>query len=212
MDSCCLAVTTFVAIVGLPEHLPVHFHAPSRHQLGGPVKLARGRFLGQKLSGLQKADEPVAQPHRHGGVEQSGLAGDRLRFIGGFFAKLFPHLQTGGARVAFLRHQRAKGIFVPLAVMRQLPGFHRLQRHRQARQHVERALILLINLRIRDGLDQGAVVGASCCCHCRSSRRPGFWLWRKKLFSRRQCRERFDGSTAQPNNPARGGTGSLAPL
>ncbi len=164
----------FGGIVGLPEHIPIHFHAPSRHQFDGPVKLTPGRLPAEKLSGLQITDKPVAQPHRHGGVEQPDRTGDRLRFMGGFFAKLFPYLQTSGARVTFLRHQRAKGIFVPLAMMRQLPGFHRLQRHRQTCQHVERALILLINLRIRDGFDQGAVVIATAIAAHRDDRGPGF--------------------------------------
>ena len=105
----------------------------------GFLKLRFGRFLAENLADLEEAHQPVAHAHRHRAVAQTDRAGDRLRFAGGLMAQAFLRLQAGGARAAFFGKQRAKSVLIALAVVRQLPGFDRLQGDGQAGQVAESA-------------------------------------------------------------------------
>ena len=73
------------------------------------------------------------------------MANHRLRLHRGALGQLLLDLQAGGAGAALLRDHRAEGVFVPLAVVRQLPGLHRTQRHRQTRRFAERSCVVLVH-------------------------------------------------------------------
>jgi hypothetical protein len=64
------------------------------------------------------------------------------------------HLEAGGAGAALLRHERAKGVLVPLSVVGQLPRFHRAQHDRQSGGVTERALVILVHFRTGEDFDQ----------------------------------------------------------
>ena len=81
-------------------------------------------------------------------------------FKPGAFRKLLLHLQAGRARPALFRQHGAQGILVALAVVRQLPRFHRAQRDGQAGGFAERLLVILKDLRVNQALDQALVVVA----------------------------------------------------
>src|SRR4051812_31651864 len=77
-------------------------------------------------------------------------------------------LKAGRARPALGRHETAKKVFVPPAMMRQLPRLHRAQSDRQASGFAKRALIILVNLRGRELLHHLAVaisVGGGVSIH-----------------------------------------------
>ena len=63
-------------------------------------------------------------------------------------------LQAGGTTAAFLRHERAERVFLPLAVVGQLPRFDGPQRDRQSGGFAEGAFVILVNLRVRQCLRQ----------------------------------------------------------
>ena len=79
-------------------------------------------------------------------------------FAGGLLAQAFLHLQAGGAGAVFLGQERAKGVLIAFAVVGQLPGFDRLQGHRQAGQVAEGALVVAIDAGTGQGLHQRPVV------------------------------------------------------
>jgi len=118
---------------------------------------AAGRFA-EHLAGLQKADQPIAEPHRDGGLAQAGGAGERMRLLGRGGGQLFLHRQARRAGAAGLQHHGAKGAFVALPMMGELPGLHRPQRHRQPGRLGEGARIILKHHGIVQRLDQAAVV------------------------------------------------------
>ncbi len=92
----------FAGKISFAQGLAVYIQSPLLHLFFRPFKLGLGRFFTEQLPGLEKANQPVAQPDRHGRVAKSGSAGHRLRLGRGLGAKPFLHLQTGGASPALL--------------------------------------------------------------------------------------------------------------
>src|SRR5947209_20433521 len=99
----------------------IFVYTPLGHKLDRSRKLRLGWFFTENLAGLQKADQLIAQAHRHGGITHSHRTRNRVWFLGRAFRKRFLHLQTGATRAAFLSQDFAKRIFIALAMMRQLP-------------------------------------------------------------------------------------------
>ena len=140
--------------IGLLQFRGVHVHSPFADQPHRALELGPGGRLAKHLAGLQEADQPVAQPHRHGGVAQARRAAHGMGFLRRARRQSLLHLQAGGASAARLQHHRAEGALVALAVMRELPRFHRPQRHRQTRGFGERPLVILEYLGVAQRLDQ----------------------------------------------------------
>ena len=109
--------------------------------------------------------------------------------------KAFLRLQARGAGAAFLGEQRAKSVFIALAVVRQLPGFDRLQRDRQAGQIAERAFVVAVDAGVGQGVHQGAVALAVF------RRRGGVETVGLRLVSPGgHCRNRFSNYCSHESN------------
>ena len=182
--------------IGLFELGLVHVDPPFLHQLKRALELGFGGSLAKHLAGLQEADQPVPQAHRHRCVAQARRTADRVWLVGRHFGKLFLHLQARGAGPARLRHNSAERTFIALAVMGKLPRFHRAQGHRQPRGFGEGPFVVLKDLRVAESLNQAAVAAgcgvaarfAGCsfrgCAICpRAPATPrGFFGWRRAGF------------------------------
>ena len=107
---------------------------------------------------MEEADEAFAQLHRHRGVAQAGRAGDALRLVAGFAAKLFLHLEAAGAGAALLGEQGAEGILLPLSVVGQLPGLQRAEGDGQAGDLGESPFVLLVRLGVNNCVDEFAII------------------------------------------------------
>ena len=110
------------------------------------------------LAGLEEADQLLPQTNRHRRIHQAQLAGHRGGLKPGAFRELLLHLQAGSAGPAFFRQHGAEGILVALAVMGQLPRFHRAQRDGQTGGFAEGLLVILEDFRVDQALDQVLVV------------------------------------------------------
>ena len=169
--------------IGLLELGRVHIDAPFLYQLERAPELGFGGPLPKHLARLQKADQPVPQPHRHRRIAQARRAADGVRFLARHFGKLLLDLEAGGTGAAGFRHDGAEGAFVALAMMRKLPRFHRAQGDRQACGLGERLFVVVENLGIAQGLNQAAVAADRAVI----AGLAGRWRRRSAICPRRAC-------------------------
>ena len=128
--------------------------------------------LPEELAGLQKTDQPIPQPDRHGRVAHPDGACNGLWFLGCPFGEAFLHLQTGAAGAAFLGQNAAKWVFVAFAMVRQLPRFHRPQSNGQTGGFTEGAFVILVNSRVDQRFHQRPVAIAIAI-----ATRSGIWVF-----------------------------------
>ena len=79
-------------------------HSPFDQLFRDAIKMKLLRLLQQNLPRLQKADQLITHPNRHGAIGKSGKTGDRARTIARFLSELALYFQTRGANAIRAGH------------------------------------------------------------------------------------------------------------
>jgi hypothetical protein len=146
--------------IGFLKFAQVHFPTPLGELLNGLGKLRFTRLLGKNLSGLEKTEHLVAHRNGHAGVTQPGKTFHRTGSQALGLGNLLLRFKAGGACAILFSHEHTKRILRFLSVMRALPGFDGAQAQRQSGGLAEGAFVVLIDLRLRKGLNELLVVAS----------------------------------------------------
>ena len=142
--------------IGRLHHLRLAFDALADQLAGEPGEFAPRGPLQQDLPGLEEGDQIRADVDGHRGFPQAGETFERPRPEPGRVLQPTLELQAGGASPAGGRHQRAKRAGVRAVLMGRIEGFDRPQVQRQAGDFLEGALVIAINRRVFQLLDNRA--------------------------------------------------------
>src|SRR5688572_9350372 len=101
---------------------------------------------------MEETNQAVAEFHGDSRIAHAGRASNGTSSIARGFRESLLHLEARRAGFASSRHDRAEGVLLSLAVMRELPRLHRAKAERESRCVAERALVFAVDFGFRQPL------------------------------------------------------------
>jgi len=115
----------------------------------------------EHLPSAKKTDNPLTKTNRDRSFSQPKRALDRVWMLSGIFGCTRLCLETEGAGASAIRQESAKFVLVFLSMERQTEELEGTKRQRQVGRFSERALVIAVELRTTQRVNQFAIVERS---------------------------------------------------